>query len=111
MNKYKFSKKESQTGYFDASGLYFQSIYLADYKKYCEPKFKIPIKYWYQEALGISELVHRLNKHIFRLSDSNEPVCTRLEQFISIPSSAIKIIKTSIINIPNFINAINKDDY
>ena len=111
MNKYKFSKKESQTGFFDASGLYFQSMYLADYKKHCDPKFKIPFKYRYQESLGIEDLVHRFNKHILRLFDAKEPILLRLEQFISLASYANKIIKTSTINSPRLIKAIYKNDY
>jgi len=106
MNKYKFSKKESQVGFYDASGLYFQSMYLVDYKKHCDPSLKIPFKYWYQELLGIEEFVHRLNKHVLRLYDPEEPMIARIEQLISIPYSSIKIASSAIRNIPKLIKKI-----
>lgn len=99
LNKYEKSKCEKRAGFYDAYGLYFNDLYLADYKKHCDKKFKIPFKNRYKGLLEIEPLLFKLYDHIERLFDKNEPIKRRLSAPISVASYCSKIIRRSIKNI------------
>lgn len=45
------------------NGFYSKKVWLQDYQKYCDPKFKLPIRYTYKEKLKIGKYLTKLNKH------------------------------------------------
>lgn len=83
LNKYDFSKQESNLDEKEYPGLYLNLTYLDDYKKYCARGFKIPLCCCWKRTLGIDNKLLNLNKHIKRFI-SPRSVMALFSELISI---------------------------
>lgn len=105
LNKYPISKKEKAAGFYDAYGLYFNSLYEADYKKHCDSKFKLNINDVIQSKLGIVALGYKLRSHFHNISDSRISLKNKFDESLSVIFYLIRIALASCKNICNIFSA------
>lgn len=73
--------------------------FLILYKKYCDPSYKIPMYYRWQDELGIRQYIIHINKHYNKFKLPIKRFFRWLSEPISIISYSIKILGNSLLRI------------
>lgn len=77
-------------------GLYYPKTWLKDYKKYCDPDYKIPFKFIWKEDLKIEKDIKKLEKHFNRFISPFNWSIKWLEAGLASFSYVIKIFRKTI---------------
>lgn len=69
----KFSKDIRNTNILNWSkGIISYKDFMSDYQKYCDPDFKIPLRYCYEELLKISQYKEKFYKHRYAVAEKKK---------------------------------------
>lgn len=74
-----------------SNGLYKPSIWILDYKKYCDPQYRIPLKFFGELIIGNEKEIKKLKKHYDRFSTPFKTILGWFNSGLAIILYSIKI--------------------
>lgn len=93
LNKYRVSKKEKRAGFYDAYGLYFNSVYEKDYQKHCDAGFELSKLDAFCSESELEPLIFKLYDHINKIFEAKIPFLKKISEIFSVISYGMKICR------------------